>query len=138
MRRFEMNEDGSAKFWEIHVEGSGVTVRFGKIGTSGQAKTNEHATAAAAEAEAAKLIRQKTGKGYVEVGASAPEAAPAKAAKAPSETKVETKVDAKAPSASDPARLPSTTPRTGQWTWLRPPGGGREWLGTDIDPAHAV
>ena len=28
-KRFEMVEGGSAKFWEVEVEGSAVTVRYG-------------------------------------------------------------------------------------------------------------
>jgi predicted DNA-binding WGR domain protein len=80
MRRFEFVDGTSAKFWEIEVVGTDVTVRFGKIGTDGQAKTKSHASAAAAEMDADKLVREKTGKGYVETG-TAPKAAPkAKAA----------------------------------------------------------
>ena len=56
----------SAKFWEITVKGSEVTVRFGRIGTDGQTKVKSLASGAAAEAEAAKLIAEKTRKGYVE------------------------------------------------------------------------
>ena len=68
-RRFELVDDKSAKFWEITQEGTEYTVCFGKIGTKGQAKTKTLASLDAAISEVAKLIKEKTGKGYVEVGA---------------------------------------------------------------------
>ena len=39
---------------------------YGKLGTSGQSKTKAFADAAAAAADAAKLVGEKTKKGYVE------------------------------------------------------------------------
>jgi predicted DNA-binding WGR domain protein len=66
-RRFEFSEGSSNKFWEIRVEGDTHTVRFGKIGTDGQTKTKEFESAAAAKADADKLIAEKTKKGYEEV-----------------------------------------------------------------------
>ena len=69
-RRFELSDDKSNKFWEIAAEGSSLTVRFGRIGTTGQVKTKDHGSTAAATAEVEKLVREKTKKGYVEVGAS--------------------------------------------------------------------
>lgn len=71
MRRYECTEGGSAKFWEVHVEGKALTVRFGKIGTGGTVQTKSFASADAARAEMAKLIKQKLGKGYSEKNASA-------------------------------------------------------------------
>ena len=56
----------SEKFWEISVEGSEVTVRFGKIGAQGQTTVKNLASEEAAEAEAAKLIAAKMKKGYAE------------------------------------------------------------------------
>lgn len=69
MRRFQFVEGASSKFWEISVRATEVTVRFGRIGTDGTLQTKSFADANQAEAEAAKLIRQKTGKGYIEVTA---------------------------------------------------------------------
>ncbi len=63
-RRFE---HGGTKFWEIRVEGSSHTVKFGKIGTSGQEKTKDFASAALAQKDADRLIQEKTQKGYEEV-----------------------------------------------------------------------
>lgn len=81
MRRFEFEEGGSSKFWEIDQKGSEFTVRFGRKGTDGQAKTNTCGSADEAMAEVAKLIREKTKKGYQEIGA--PGAAVEKALKRP-------------------------------------------------------
>jgi predicted DNA-binding WGR domain protein len=76
MRRFEFKQGSSYKFWEIHVEGKAYTARYGKVGTEGQTQSKSFATAEKAAAEAEKKIREKVGKGYAEVAASAP--APAK------------------------------------------------------------
>ena len=65
-RMFELSDGKSNKFWEITVSGSSFTTRFGRIGTDGQSTTKSFANAAACLAEANKLIRQKTGKGYDE------------------------------------------------------------------------
>lgn len=69
-RRFEMVEGASSKFWEISVDGASFTVTFGRIGTAGTAKTTACASAAEAQAEADKLVREKTKKGYQEIGAA--------------------------------------------------------------------
>lgn len=66
-RRFEFCEGNSNKFWEISVAGGTVTVRFGRIGTTGQAQTKSFIDAAKADAHAAKLVAQKLAKGYTEV-----------------------------------------------------------------------
>jgi DNA ligase-1 len=67
-RRFEFSEGGSNKFWEIAINDSEVTVRFGRIGTNGQTQTKEFSDAAAATKHADKLIAEKLDKGYVEAG----------------------------------------------------------------------
>jgi len=69
-RRFEMVEGSSSKFWEITVEGASLTVTYGRIGTAGTSKTTKTDSAEEAAAEAAKLIREKTKKGYQELGAT--------------------------------------------------------------------
>ena len=61
-----MVEGTSAKFWEVAREGVAVTVRYGRIGTDGQAKTKEFADEAAAVRHAEGLIEEKVGKGYEE------------------------------------------------------------------------
>ena len=57
-------EHGGTKFWEITVAGNSHTVRYGKVGANGASKTKNFDDAAAAQKDAEKLIRQKTGKGY--------------------------------------------------------------------------
>lgn len=66
MRRFEFQDGGSNKFWEVGVEGTQMTVRFGRIGTGGQMQVKQFNDAAAATSEADRLIREKTRKGYAE------------------------------------------------------------------------
>jgi DNA ligase 1 len=65
-RYFELVNESSAKFWEVDLSGSDVTVRFGRIGTNGQTQTKTMADSDAAASHAEKLIAEKTAKGYVE------------------------------------------------------------------------
>lgn len=65
-RYFEFTDGASNKFWEVSISGCDLTTRWGKTGTAGQAKTKTFADAARAQAEADRLIADKTGKGYVE------------------------------------------------------------------------
>ena len=74
MRRFEFSDSTSNKFWEVDVKGETLNVTFGKIGTKGQSKPKDFATPEKAKAEMEKLIKEKTGKGYVEVGGKAAKA----------------------------------------------------------------
>jgi len=66
-RCFEFQDAKSNKFWEITLNDKSVTVRYGRQGTDGQTNVKEFPDAAAAQKHAAKLIEEKTGKGYVEV-----------------------------------------------------------------------
>ena len=68
MRRFKFSDSTSNKFWEVEVKSKTLNVTFGKIGTKGQSKPKDFATPKKAKAEMEKLIKEKTGKGYVEVG----------------------------------------------------------------------
>jgi uncharacterized protein (TIGR02996 family) len=68
---FEFVQGRSSKFWTIEVRGKGFTVRFGRIGTAGQTQTKEFDDAAEARRAAAKLVAEKTAKGYVEKHAPA-------------------------------------------------------------------
>ena len=65
-RYFEFVEGSSAKFWEIRVEGNTFFTRYGKIGTDGQVTQKDYDSEAKAQAEAAKLVAEKTKKGYAE------------------------------------------------------------------------
>ena len=66
-RYFEFVDGTSNKFWEIWMDGTDVTTNWGKIGTDGQTKTKDFDSAAAARADADKLIAEKTKKGYDKV-----------------------------------------------------------------------
>ena len=66
-RRFELVEGSSNKFWEIQLEGSSFTTRYGKIGTDGQVTLKEFDSPDKAQKEYDKLVAEKTKKGYVEV-----------------------------------------------------------------------
>src|SRR5579871_6635010 len=66
--RLTYTEGGSSKFWEGEVDGAHLTVRWGKIGTNGQAKITYFSDAARAEAELARLVNEKLKKGYVAEG----------------------------------------------------------------------
>jgi predicted DNA-binding WGR domain protein len=67
VRRFELVQAGSSKFWEIEVRGSTYHVRFGRIGTAGQQQTKDLGSAASAQAAAGKKIGEKLRHGYAEV-----------------------------------------------------------------------
>ncbi|MEQ1819954.1 MAG: DUF4132 domain-containing protein, partial [Terricaulis sp.] len=115
MERYEFKDGASQKFWEVWVEGDTLTVRFGKIGTNGQTKEKSFDSAAAAEKEKTKLIKEKTGKGYAAAGAaqspapaSPPAAKPNKQQVAPAQEETappSAEVEAKAPRAPRPLIL---------------------------------
>jgi DNA ligase 1 len=65
-RYFEFVEGGSAKFWEIRVEGTSFFTRYGKLGTAGQITQKDFDTEAKTQVEADKLVAEKTKKGYAE------------------------------------------------------------------------
>ena len=69
-RRFELVEGSSSKFWEVARDGCAVTVRYGRIGSDGQAKTKEFASEELARRHADGLIEEKVAKGYREHGDS--------------------------------------------------------------------
>jgi predicted DNA-binding WGR domain protein len=71
MRRFELKEGGSSKFWEAEVDGATLTVRFGRIGTAGQTKSKPFSNGVLALKEYDKLAKEKSNKGYAEVALTA-------------------------------------------------------------------
>jgi uncharacterized protein (TIGR02996 family) len=76
MRTFELSTETGRTFWTIDVRGASITVAFGKVGTAGQTRTKTVEDATRAHAEADKLIREKTRKGYTEtIRKAAPEEA---------------------------------------------------------------
>jgi predicted DNA-binding WGR domain protein/outer membrane protein assembly factor BamB len=64
----ELSEDSgsSHKFYEVTISGSSVTIRYGRIGDKGQAKTTKYKNPAEALAEATQQIGAKKKKGYAE------------------------------------------------------------------------
>src|SRR5689334_20888277 len=100
MRSFEFADGTSAKFWEIDQVGTEVTVRWGRVGTTGQTKVKTFATAAEAATHEGKLIAEKTRKGYGETAATT---APAR----PSRTPEPTPPAATAPADEDTFVLPA-------------------------------
>ena len=68
MPRYELSNKTSHKFWDITLAGAAFTVTFGKIGATGQTQIKQFPSDAAARSAYAKLIAEKTKKGYTEVG----------------------------------------------------------------------
>lgn len=68
-RYFEFVGGNSAKFWEVGVRGSQVTVRYGRIGTQGQTLNKQFDDPGMADRHVQKLIAQKRAKGYAETAA---------------------------------------------------------------------
>jgi DNA ligase-1 len=68
VRRLEMIEGTSRKFWEVTRDGCELTVRYGRIGSDGRAKTERFADPEAARSHADALVAEKLGKGYREAG----------------------------------------------------------------------
>jgi len=65
-RRFELDDGSTRKFWELTLSGASFTVRFGRLGTTGQTQLKGYGDEARARAEAEKLVAEKVHKGYVE------------------------------------------------------------------------
>jgi predicted DNA-binding WGR domain protein len=118
-RTFEFKDDKSSKFREITQNGNSVTVRYGKTGTQGQSQDKVFEEAVAASKHADKLIKEKTGKGYVEQGGDAsagtgavvspePLAQPEK----PATKKAQKSTAAKPSKPRNPAQDPEATPES--------------------------
>ncbi|MFD0267234.1 DUF4132 domain-containing protein [Streptomyces sp. NPDC127106] len=85
MQRWEYVGDGSAKFWEGGVDGTSVTLRFGRTGTTGQTQVKDFGTAEEARTYFAKAVATREKKGYapVEAGGADSEGPAAAAGDAP-------------------------------------------------------
>lgn len=66
-RRFEYVQGTSNKFWEITLNGTKYTTRWGRIGTDGSVTVKEWGSEGEARTEYYKIISSKTAKGYREV-----------------------------------------------------------------------
>ncbi len=114
MRRFEYSDAKSAKFWEIEVEKTSVTTRWGRVGSDGQSKAKSFASSADARKEAEKQIRAKTKKGYEEIAGSSTSRRKKTAAKkaAPGKAAPKTATTKKAAPTKTSARAAKTTAKT--------------------------
>ncbi|MFZ6719248.1 STM4015 family protein [Undibacterium sp. Ji49W] len=63
---FEYQDSKSYKFWQVEIEATTLTVKYGKIGTAGQEKISSFESVEKAQKEMDKLIAEKTKKGYVQ------------------------------------------------------------------------
>ncbi|GMT99208.1 hypothetical protein KH5H1_33270 [Corallococcus caeni] len=70
MPRYEFTEGSSSKFWEITLEGTTLTKRWGRIGTDGQEKVEEFDSKAEAKKEYEAQVREKERKGYTLAGSA--------------------------------------------------------------------
>jgi predicted DNA-binding WGR domain protein len=57
MRRFELSEGTSNKFWQVERDDTSMRVSFGRIGTAGQTQVKSFASSDAAQAEIDKLVK---------------------------------------------------------------------------------
>ncbi len=145
-RYFEFTEGSSDKFWEIILDGSSFSTRWGRRGTAGQNKEKSFETEAEALKQHDKLVAEKLREGYLEkggeaaLGASAQEVAPAaKAAAAATPTSRPAAPEAQAsPARAAAHQRPDGNPaersialKIGEWrvaTWrdIPPPAEGPE------------
>ncbi|MCA9167432.1 MAG: DUF4132 domain-containing protein [Planctomycetales bacterium] len=65
-RSLVFSDSKSNKFWDIEVDGSSHTVRFGRIGTAGQSQTKEFSSESEAKKSFDKLVAEKLKKGYTD------------------------------------------------------------------------
>jgi len=135
MQRFELIEGKSSKFWEVERDGSTYTVRYGRIGTGGQTLSKTAASDSKAESEVAKLIKEKTGKGYVEVATPAGSATLASASSPPA-PKPGAAAATRAATAATPVVAPTSTAKANPATATADPVAAAA-VGTIIAPASA-
>jgi predicted DNA-binding WGR domain protein len=69
---YEYRSSTSSKFWEITLSGKMLKTRYGRIGTRGKETFTTYKGEQEARAQYAKLVRQKTQKGYVLVDGDEP------------------------------------------------------------------
>jgi uncharacterized protein (TIGR02996 family) len=74
MARYEFTEGSSSKFWEITLDGTTLTKRWGRIGTDGQEKVEEFDSRSEAKKAYEAQVREKERKGYTRVSGGEAEA----------------------------------------------------------------
>lgn len=112
MKRYELVEGGSSKFWEVGAEGKKLRVRFGRIGTKGQTQEKTFDTDAQASAERDQLTREKTRKGYREIVTTSSGEQPASTANAEATSASVVAVDEAAANAAAPEPGSAPKPKT--------------------------
>ncbi len=115
MRRFEFTGSKSDKFWEISVEGSEVTTRWGRKGTDGQTKTKEFPSDDKAAAGETKQIKGKLKKGYLEIEL------------AEEETTTPPVSDPEPEPAAEPAAAPEPEPEPEVYVFTPPTRSGKQY-----------
>jgi predicted DNA-binding WGR domain protein len=68
MPRYEFKEGSSNKFWEITLEGSSFSTKYGRIGSDGQETVKDWDDEDKAKIEYDKIIAKKTKEGYKLIG----------------------------------------------------------------------
>ncbi len=112
MRRFELIEGTASKFWEVEQSDTDLNIRWGRIGTAGQSQTKSFADAAKAATAMTKLVAEKSGKGYSEVGVTEGAAIGKTEAKPKAETAAEKTAMPSAPKAAATTTATATTTPT--------------------------
>ncbi|MEU9508843.1 DUF4132 domain-containing protein [Micromonospora sp. NPDC048170] len=80
MRTFEYTDGSAARFWQVERDGATMTIRYGRLGSTGRSQVRELATAAEAAAHVDRQVAEKLRKGYAETAARpTPATAPADA-----------------------------------------------------------
>ncbi len=72
MRRFERDEDGELRFWQISCQGNVVELVWGGLDSRPSRLVKELPSEGKARAEHDRLVRQRLGMGYVEVTTADP------------------------------------------------------------------
>jgi len=117
MRRFELSDGKSDKFWSVERAGAELHLSWGRIGTQGQARTKTFASDTKAEAEENKLIASKVKKGYEEVGGAPAKKKPAKKNTAAKDTPKKKTPKNKTPKKKTSAKKPAAEKPAEQIAW---------------------
>lgn len=126
MRRFELVEGTSSKFWEITLADAPYTVRSGRIGTNGQTQTKAFDAASTAAREHDRLVAEKLKKGYTETDHTPAHSTAASAGAAGSAvpvvvTRAVDRIPAVAPETLDANSGEATSGPTADLTGVEPP-----------------
>jgi predicted DNA-binding WGR domain protein len=109
-REFQLRDGTSDKFWKITLDGKATTVNFGRRGTDGQTQTKEWGSEDEAQKSFAKLIAEKTKKGYVETTSKGTTATLATTPKPRPAAKTATATTTATTTAATPAPAPVPVP----------------------------